>query len=1098
MNNIYYWKGASGSTSLIDAHRNTIRRLLTNDYSHHDLELLKNTTSPTPIYSFRINQIERLLFTTYQGCLHVLEHLPTHDYANSRCFKRGVVQADVERHGGAPVILFEEILSTEPLPQFNADVTFSSVGLAYYNKQFLALSEEQDVILQKMNSRAGSSERIELPVVIIGSAGTGKSLIGLSAIFEKISSGEQVRCLYVSQEPRLVADMRTHWNAGYATSDLVDFLSYDELHGKDNVVSFESFERWFLGLKTTVTTVLETAEACYKEYRICSGFTPEHYCSLGERQSSVPREHRAAFYRFYEGYLRHLSFIHEFDPELNSFSDEAVYDFIVVDEAQNFSLVQNKQLARLAKDRSIVFCMDSHQSLLMGEHSPQVLLNECLRAESISLNPLILKTTHRCTQQVAEALSRINSIRQKLLGGNIDKSETSEICVRSDAAEGTFMLMQSSEMTSQKDLMRRAKTIELAVVTSPDLISEAKTLFDTPLVFTPKQIIGQEFHTVVVYQLLSDSASQHLLRLNTTKDRLSLDEQKSSVHLPKTKTKILNAEDYAPWIHRYFIAASRAKNTLVIVEERDRVTALFLEHLKDSRLKSAPALTPLPEARGLSTNWEAMARKQSELGHTHIVEAIQERQCLVSSAGGKEVALSGKESAMLPPVLPKKKKGRDDRSTRLNSSVSTVPQVGISLTKKEGEALIKKSNRSEQEALRRLFLAAQVGDVQVILNFAKSGGNLNEVRQDGETLACIAVQNGHFLILKTLKTAGVDLNQVGALGLTPALMAAQRGRVAILEFLRTEAGVDLNQTTKDGVTLAHIAAQMGHVAIFHVLKKAGVDLNQSTKQGFTPADIATTMGYVAVLEFLRTAGIDLNDDGTIALLAAREGHIAVLEFLRTAGVDLNQGGIRGVTPAHFAAEMGHVAVLEFLRTAGVDLNQRDKGGSTPAHLAAGSAHIAILEFLRTAGVDLNQGDQDGFTPAHVAAEMGHVAVLEFLRTADVDLNQGSKKGVTPAHLAAQMGHVVALEFLKAVGVNLNQSTKQGFTPADIATEMGHVAVLEFLRTPGIDLNQESVFNQSSGAADVLPRVTLSNASMFMRGATVASDEETQVLSKLPL
>ena len=143
----------------------------------------------------------------------------------------------------------------------------------------------------------------------------------------------------------------------------------------------------------------------------------------------------------------------------------------------------------------------------------------------------------------------------------------------------------------------------------------------------------------------------------TTKERLSLDEQRSSVHLPKTRTKILNAEDYAPWIHRYFIAASRAKNTLVIVEERHRVTAPFLEHLKDSRLKSAPALTPLPEARGLSTNWEAMARKQSELGHTHIVEAIQERQCLVSSAGGKEVTLSGKDKRNAPSRFTKEKKG---------------------------------------------------------------------------------------------------------------------------------------------------------------------------------------------------------------------------------------------------------------------------------------------------------------------------------------------------------------------------------------------------------------------------------------------------------
>ena len=69
---IYYWKSATGSTDLLADHDRSINDLLNGDYSPHDLEKLR-TGSSYPIYSFRLNRCDRLLFTTHKNCLHVLE-----------------------------------------------------------------------------------------------------------------------------------------------------------------------------------------------------------------------------------------------------------------------------------------------------------------------------------------------------------------------------------------------------------------------------------------------------------------------------------------------------------------------------------------------------------------------------------------------------------------------------------------------------------------------------------------------------------------------------------------------------------------------------------------------------------------------------------------------------------------------------------------------------------------------------------------------------------------------------------------------------------------------------------------------------------------
>ena len=93
---IYYWSGVTGAHDLLEQHQSTIQRLLNRDYNTNDLERL-NCTSKYKIYSFRLNQTERLLFTEYNGYLVVLEHLPTHDYHKSKFLQHHVLDRFIEK-----------------------------------------------------------------------------------------------------------------------------------------------------------------------------------------------------------------------------------------------------------------------------------------------------------------------------------------------------------------------------------------------------------------------------------------------------------------------------------------------------------------------------------------------------------------------------------------------------------------------------------------------------------------------------------------------------------------------------------------------------------------------------------------------------------------------------------------------------------------------------------------------------------------------------------------------------------------------------------------------------------------------------------------
>ena len=172
----------------------------------------------------------------------------------------------------------------------------------------------------------------------------------------------------------------------------------------------------------------------------CSGFSLEHYLNLGKRQSEIQSNaSRDDFYRSI--FIKYCDYLREnqlFDPAFETQSQaEPYYNLIVVDEAQNFSLLALRQLERISHDHAIVYCMDSQQNLY-SHRNVRDLLVQSFRHDGITLGFVLLNTTHRYTQNVARALDNIKYMARTIQGGSLDKQEAPLMCV-TDTGPGTFM-----------------------------------------------------------------------------------------------------------------------------------------------------------------------------------------------------------------------------------------------------------------------------------------------------------------------------------------------------------------------------------------------------------------------------------------------------------------------------------------------------------------------------------------------------------------------------------------------------------------------------------------------------------------------------------
>jgi len=146
----------------------------------------------------------------------------------------------------------------------------------------------------------------------------------------------------------------------------------------------------------------------------------------------------------------------------------------------------------------------------------------------------------------------------------------------------------------------------------------------------------------------------------------------------------------------------------------------------------------------------------------------------------------------------------------------------------------------------------KANDYLGIKKYLKSGGNPNEVEENGESVICFALR--------------------------------YHCDEEIIDLL-IESGADVNHTDNEGVSVFDVAVTYNNLSLIERLIKSGFDVNHPTRQsGFTPLMGAVCYGRTEVIKKLLELGVDVHARDAYGLNAidfARKMHKkSILDLLQ--------------------------------------------------------------------------------------------------------------------------------------------------------------------------------------------------------------------------
>ncbi|MCL9684414.1 DNA/RNA helicase domain-containing protein [Legionella maioricensis] len=634
MGKVYYWQGIIGDASRFAPYHEIIHKLVQGNYKAADLDLKK--LKGHCVYSVRVNKSDRLIFTTFKkegkSYLVLLDIVLNHDYQKCPFLKANVLKNYLEKN--APVIANQiehnDFIDTTESGLSGEDLTDTTslqyVPLAYYNQMYIEFNEEQQ-----------TARGATLPAVISGPPGSGKSCVALSlleqAVNQKAYEGGPI--LYITQSEPLKKMLEAGWNELPVAQNLrpktVQFRTYTELLNDcipdittQKIVGDQHFQVWFENYKARLKHRKSTSfdldsfgkqtSLIYRELRILTAYKAEEYFNLGERQSLISdREKRQWLWEMAQAYLAHLEETQCIHPAFYSIKSKPKFSFVVVDEAQDLSHRQLKNLRDLTEGYQVAACMDTHQSL-EDEQSKRDYLLQILSEGYSKAAHFALNATYRCHPVIVELANRIIEVKNTLTGGIADKKEFKTI-VSAPSLQDEKGFVEWLNNSSAAEL-QKLRHKELVVVTYEEFKDEAIKLFQTPLVFTPEQIKGLEYKTVVAFRLFDKEEFKQANVL--LKNKVS----EGSLVAPKHRAKQGHRDiSFGPLFNRVFTAFTRAQNHLIIVQDLKQLTHLSNLLQKTAIKQETTVFTDL--ASDTQIDWLKEADKQRQYGNEEIARKIE-------------------------------------------------------------------------------------------------------------------------------------------------------------------------------------------------------------------------------------------------------------------------------------------------------------------------------------------------------------------------------------------------------------------------------------------------------------------------------------------
>ena len=437
------------------------------DYNSAELKKLQGT----PYYRVKLDHTNRLLLKPiqYQSNKYwlVLEYIKNHAYDKSKFLN------------GAKVI-------ETNVKELN-DVNKDSEELIYINQ-----NRKQINILDKIISFDEQQTEIYnylLPLVIIGSAGSGKTMLTLEKLKQQIGN-----ILYVTHSEFLVKNSRNiYYSNNYTNEDQqIDFLSYQELLETIQVpssteITFPVFSNWVQ--RQCVQKHINNSNKLFEEFKgVITGshidkpyLTKDEYLNLGIKQSIYLDEHKENIYLLFEKYLQFLKDNNYHDLNVLSFAylnqTQPKYDVVVIDELQDFTMIQlHLILSTLNEKNNFLLCGDSnqivHPNFFSWSKVKTYFYNNYAIEQDIAF---VLKQNYRNSLQVTELGNRILRVKNTRFG-SIDK-ESNFLITGNTANQGTIQLFSLNERLLHKinEQIKLSTKVAVIVLTEKEKLGTDQT-----------------------------------------------------------------------------------------------------------------------------------------------------------------------------------------------------------------------------------------------------------------------------------------------------------------------------------------------------------------------------------------------------------------------------------------------------------------------------------------------------------------------------------------------------------------------------------------------------------------------------------------------
>lgn len=567
------------------------------------------------IYRAKLNQTARLLFSIYQYqqqayCL-VLDYLPNHEYEKSR-FLAGNAVIDEDK---IPPIAMADVEPQQAVYLNPQHPRF------YYLDKVLSFDTQQQAIYDTPS-----------PVVIIGSAGSGKTSLTLEKMKQAVGD-----VLYVSHSSYLVQNSRNLYYAnGYQNNhqDEVDFLSFGEYLESIQVpegreANRKDFEGWYLRHSKKDLAAYEV----FEEFRgVLTGpnfetawLSRQQYLQLGVRQSLFAKEKRSAVYDIFEKYLTFLNKNQLYD--INILSQQYLknvqtrYDFVVIDEVQDITITQLMLILKsLHQPGEFMLCGDANQIVHPNFFSWAQIKSlffeqQDLQAADQALR--ILQANYRNSPLITGVANRILKLKHARFG-SVDK-ESNYLVKSIGEQKGQLQLLTDSDKVRQQlDATTSRSTKFAVVVMHPEQKALAEQVFSTPLVFSIQEAKGLEYDSIILFNFISQEPKifKDIARGVKLED-LELDELTYGRAKDKADKSL---EAYKFYINALYVAITRAVSNLYIVESDQTHPLLSLLDL--SRFTGE---FTLKKQESTLQEWQQEAHKLALQGKQEQADKIRER-----------------------------------------------------------------------------------------------------------------------------------------------------------------------------------------------------------------------------------------------------------------------------------------------------------------------------------------------------------------------------------------------------------------------------------------------------------------------------------------